>query len=122
MTGFRPTASEMEPTASIEIASIAVVDDTARLLCAAPIPNSRENSGRSGWTQYRSAKVEKPAAKTARFVRLNAGVPRSICPALSMPPKLMPLANPTPHDARRAHVARTQRPQGHIRQTSLPCR
>jgi hypothetical protein len=78
ITGFRPHASESEPAIKTDAARKPVVRESERLLSAALTPNSRENTGSNGCTQYRSAKVEKPAENSARFVRRNAAVPRSM--------------------------------------------
>ncbi len=51
MTGLRPQASESEPATSIEKARSPVVSDSARLLSAALIRNSSENTGSSGCTE-----------------------------------------------------------------------
>src|SRR5260221_4664148 len=62
ITALRLPASDSEP-ATISIgASTPVVSDSARLLVAAETPNSATKTGISGWTQYSSAKVAKPAA------------------------------------------------------------
>lgn len=56
----------------METASIPVDSDSESELDAAPSPNSRANAGSSGWTQYSSEKVEKPARKSASAMRLYA--------------------------------------------------
>jgi hypothetical protein len=51
MSGVRPRASDTAPATIIAGASRPVVSDNDRLLCAAVSPNSRANTGNSGWTQ-----------------------------------------------------------------------
>jgi hypothetical protein len=68
MMGLRPNVSDNELMINIDPARKAVVSESARLLAAALTPNSREKTGSNGWTQYRRANVEKPAASIAIFV------------------------------------------------------
>ena len=51
---------------------------SAKLLAAALTRNNCANKGKSGCTQYISAKVANPAENSARFVCRKAGVPRRI--------------------------------------------
>jgi hypothetical protein len=78
ITGLRPHASETDPASKIATATEAVTDEIAKLLVAALTRNSCANKGKSGCTQYISAKVANPAENSAKFVCRNAGVPRRI--------------------------------------------
>src|SRR5215218_5834487 len=78
MTGLRPQTSESGPAIRRETASSPVDRDRARLLSAGLTWNSSVKTGRSGWTQYGTVKVENPAAVRARVMRRNASVPVSM--------------------------------------------
>ena len=49
ISGLRPMASEVMPENSMPMARVAVLIESGRLLTAGEMPNSRVNSGSSGW-------------------------------------------------------------------------
>ncbi|MNP54468.1 hypothetical protein D3C76_1490240 [compost metagenome] len=78
ITGLRPMRSEIGPVINRPMASRPVATDRIRLLCAALMENSLDNSGIIGCTQYSRAKVAKPPQNSASTVRMNSGVPFSM--------------------------------------------
>ena len=76
ISGLRDHPSATAPMTSIETARHPVVSDSARLLVAALMWNSRVKIGSSGCTAYIRRKTEKPAEKTARLIFQNAREPR----------------------------------------------
>src|SRR5207253_10521312 len=77
ISGLRDQPSASAPMASIDTARQPVVSDSARLLVAALMRNSRVKIGSSGCTAYISRKTEKPAEKTARLIFQKEGWPRA---------------------------------------------
>src|SRR5258705_6529019 len=77
ISGLRDQPSATAPITSIDSARQPVVSESARLLVAALMLNSRVKTGSSGCTAYISRKTEKPAEKTARLIFQNAFVPRA---------------------------------------------
>src|SRR5712691_1637993 len=79
MSGLRDHPSATAPMTSIDTARQPVVTDSARLLAAALMWNSRVKMGSSGCTAYISRKTENPAEKTARLIFQKARDPRATC-------------------------------------------
>src|SRR5438132_14255886 len=79
MSGLRDHPSARAPMASIDTARQPVVTDSARLLAAALMWNSRVKIGSSGCTAYIRRKTEKPAENTARLIFQKAAEPRLTC-------------------------------------------
>src|SRR4030095_4980970 len=79
ISGLRDHPSATAPMASIDTARHPVVSDSAKLLVAALMWNSRVKIGSRGCTAYITRKTENPAEKTARLTFQKAREPRVTC-------------------------------------------